>query len=90
MNGTYEIKGSNTFYKVWGILTFVFVGIYGLIELLGLVILGAAAVKGNELSNWLGIYSDAYFSGGCTGRTRTEYEAEDSEDSPKKYQRHSQ
>lgn len=62
MNGRYEIRGSNTFYKVWGILTFVFVGIYGLIELLGLIILGAAAVKENELSNWLGIYSDAYFS----------------------------
>ena len=53
MNGTYEIKGSNTFYKVWGILTFVFVGIYGLIELLGLVILAIAVSKGNELSDWL-------------------------------------
>ncbi len=62
MNGTYEIKGSNTFYKVWGILTFVFVGIYGLIELLGLVILAIAVSKGNELSDWLGIYSDAYLS----------------------------
>lgn len=48
MNGRYEIKGSNTLYKVWGIITFVFAGIYGVVWLIGLAALGiGGAIAGD-------------------------------------------
>lgn len=64
MNGMYEIKGSNTLYKVWGIITFIFTGIYGLLNLIGFVIVGigvsAAGKASRGLAFGIGDYVDDY------------------------------
>lgn len=36
----YEIKGSNTLYMVWGIITYVFAGLYGIAWLIAIVLMG--------------------------------------------------
>lgn len=43
MKQRYVVKGSNTLYQVWGIITFVFAGIYAIIRLIGIVSIGVAA-----------------------------------------------
>ena len=54
MSGTYRVKGPNTLYKVWGIITYVFAGLYGVGQLLIFVFL----VMG---SSWAGKISDGFF-----------------------------
>lgn len=53
MNGAYEIKGSNTLYKVWGIITFVFAGFYGLPRLLSFAYL---IIKSSEIKSKYSAY----------------------------------
>ena len=51
MNQTYVVKGSNTLYHVWGIITFVFAGIYGIGALIAIVVIGMAS---SMTQGWIG------------------------------------
>ena len=51
MNQTYVVKGSNTLYHVWGIITFVFAGIYGIGALIATVVIGMAS---SLTQGWIG------------------------------------
>ena len=60
MNQTYVVKGSNTLYHVWGIITFVFAGIYGIRNLITIVTLGMAS---SFAQNWIRELSGTDFGG---------------------------
>lgn len=55
MNGTYEIRGSNTLYKVWGIITFVFAGLYGGGWLITLAFIGIGGAIAGDAADGLGM-----------------------------------
>lgn len=63
MGGRYEIRGSNTLYKVWGIITFVFAGIYALGRLASFVLLGigGSILKASEELSYYGLGLYGYF-----------------------------
>lgn len=61
MENRFAVKGSNTLFKVWGIIVWVFAGINGLLNIISFIAIMAGA---SIVSNPLGYYD--YYSGSST------------------------
>lgn len=62
----YELKGSNTLYKVWGIITYIFTGLYGVFNIAVLVFIAINGAKMGSIRNivpWGIGYMDDYWTG---------------------------